>query len=126
MSSRLEFDEHVERRCSVQSKLLHDLLQNWSGRVFLEVFEDVLSNVLLEILRPIWCGHDGVAYATIRLGRLTGARFFSISALECSSQGGSARRVPKFSGDSSIANPGWSVATSKRTPPCSRKYMEWK
>jgi len=29
---------------------LHDLLQNWSDRVFLEVFEDVLSDVLLEIL----------------------------------------------------------------------------
>src|SRR5207237_7973359 len=101
-------------------KLLHNLLQNWSGLMFLEVFEDVLSNVLLDTHRCIWRGHDGVAYATTRLGRLTGARFFSISALECSSQGGSARRVPSCSGDWSIANPRWSVATSKRTPPCSR------
>src|SRR5438270_13722674 len=95
---------------------MHDLLQNRSGRVFLELFEDVLSNVLLEILRGAWSGHDGVAYAMIRLGRLTGGRFLSISALECSSQGGSVTRVPNCSGDSSTANPRCYVATSKRTP----------
>jgi len=27
--------------------------------VFFEVFEDVLSNVLLEAHPGIWCGHDG-------------------------------------------------------------------
>src|SRR3989441_9934554 len=70
--------------------------------------------------------HRGTAptYAATWRGFSTGVSRASISARLASSQGGRTRVSPRCSGDSSAANPGLNVASSKSTPLGSRKYTE--
>src|SRR5579863_4680217 len=82
----------------------HPLLENWL--------------VAVGVLR-IGSHHASTLFAG--LCSSIGGRTCSILFLFGSSQDGSLSASPSFSGDSSIAKPGGSVANSNNTPPGSRK-----
>jgi KDO2-lipid IV(A) lauroyltransferase len=70
---------------------------------------------------PAGTGGDGLGQGREGVGAASGGSAAAIAPRRASSQGGSTSASPRRSGDSSTAKPGPSVASSKSTPPGSRK-----